>query len=356
MHALSDYDYHLPPELIADAPAARRDDARLLVVNRSDGSLRHHQIRDLPDLLTAGDRLVLNDTRVVPARLFGRRTATGGKWEGLYLGLTPAGDWRLMGQCRGRLEPGETITLSPPTPAVAADASAPTDELLLELLQCDEDGVWTARPVADVDVFVALDRFGTVPLPPYIRRAVAPTDRERYQTVYAKRPGAVAAPTAGLHFTPELLDTCRNRGIDESHVTLHVGVGTFRPISVRNLDDHRMHDEWCEISDETAGELRATRCDGGRIVAVGTTTVRTLETAAAFSAYWQWRGETGIFIRPPYDFLMVDRLLTNFHLPKSSLLVLVSAFAGRGLIAEAYRCAIRERYRFYSYGDAMLIV
>jgi S-adenosylmethionine:tRNA ribosyltransferase-isomerase len=220
-----------------------------------------------------------------------------------------------------------------------------------------EDGIWTFEPSISDTPVTLLQQFGTVPLPPYIRREL-PTDADwdRYQTTYARRYGAVAAPTAGLHFTPELLRECRDCGIEQTHVTLHVGIGTFRPIAVDNLADHRMHAEWCELSPEAADEINQTRAAGGRIFAVGTTSVRTLESAAHDKIVNAWSGETELFIRPPYEFRAVDVLLTNFHLPKSSLLVLVSAFAGPELIREAYRAAIDERYRFYSYGDAMLIV
>jgi S-adenosylmethionine:tRNA ribosyltransferase-isomerase len=379
---VSAYDYELPPGLIAAHPPAERDAGRLLVVERRSGRLAHRMIRDLPELLRPGDCLVLNDTRVLPARLFGRRTATGGKWEGLFLGLAPDGGWRLIGQTRGRLQPGESITLHPanqPTgadPAAAHGSGSPTarsaasppaawddgDSLetafTLQLVVCDGDGVWTARPERAADPLDLLNRFGTLPLPHYLERPLAtPEDHERYQTTFARHPGAVAAPTAGLHFTPELLDRCRQRGVASTCVTLHVGLGTFRPIAAEHLDDHRMHSEWCALPAEAAAVLNRTRAAGGRIIAVGTTTVRTLESAALARApvFHPWSGQTDLFIKPPYAFQAVDALLTNFHLPRSTLLVLVSAFAGRDLILQAYRAAVAERYRFYSYGDAMLI-
>lgn len=351
MDELRLYDYGLPRELIADRPAGRRDASRLLVVDRRRETVRHRMIRDLPEWLTPGDCLVLNDTKVIPARLFGRRTATGGQWEGLYLGSTNSGAWKLIGQCRGKLQPGEEITI---VPAHAPDSG---EELQVRLLEPGPDGSWTALPRAAEGPLALLERFGTVPLPPYVRRKLATAaDWDRYQTAYARRPGAVAAPTAGLHFTPELLETCRQRGIQTACVTLHVGIGTFRPIGVEKLSEHRMHAEWCELPAETADVLNATRDQGGRIVAVGTTTVRTLESVARNGPLRAWRGETDLFIRPPYEFRAVDALLTNFHLPRSSLLVLVSALAGRDLVLRAYSEAIERRYRFYSYGDAMLIV
>jgi S-adenosylmethionine:tRNA ribosyltransferase-isomerase len=352
MNELSDYDYDLPAGLIADVPLAGRDESRLLLVDRQKGELVHRTIRDLPSLLEAGDCLVLNDTRVIPARLYGRRASTGGRWQGLFLGTTAGGDWRLIGQTRGRLRPGEQIVI---TPAHRPDCG---DEFRLTLVEIEaDDGVWIARPESSGDPFKLLDQYGTVPLPPYIHRQLATEeDWSRYQTIYARHPGAVAAPTAGLHLTPELLGALQQQGIQQTFVTLHVGIGTFRPISARLLSNHRMHSEWCELSVETAELLNATRTGGGRIVAVGTTSVRVLETAAADGALKPWRGEADLFIRPPYRFRAVDCLLTNFHLPRSSLLVLVSAFADIDLIRRAYEAAIQQRYRFYSYGDAMLIL
>ncbi|MEX1097232.1 MAG: tRNA preQ1(34) S-adenosylmethionine ribosyltransferase-isomerase QueA [Planctomycetales bacterium] len=351
MDTLADYDYHLPPELIALRPPAARDAARLLVLRRDSGSLEHRSIRDLPELLPAGDRLVFNDTRVIPARVLGLRTSTGGKWEGLFLGVAPGGRWRLMGRTRGKLRAGECLTLLP------AGNAAATQRFLLTLREREPDGTWQAEPETPADPLAALERFGTTPLPPYIEREADAADRERYQTTFARAPGAVAAPTAGLHFTPELLAACAARGIARTWITLHVGVGTFKPIAVENLDEHVMHSEWCGISDAAAAEMNQTRRRGGRIVAVGTTSVRTLESAADAAGVAHARcGPTDLFIRPPYSFRAVDCLLTNFHLPRSTLLVLVSAFAGRDLVRRAYAAAIAERYRFYSYGDAMLVL
>jgi len=348
---LAAYDYKLPDELIARHPPSRREDARLMIVDRAAGTVRHGLIRDLHDLLAVGDCLVLNDTRVVPARLLGCRAKTGGLWEGLFLEQTDSGDWRLMSQCRGKLQPGEKIVIHP---AHAPDAA---DRLEIELGSRDDEGVWQARPVPNMDPWLALDRFGTVPLPPYMRRDLADVnDFERYQTVYARHRGSVAAPTAGLHFTPELLDRCAERGIEQALVTLHVGMGTFRPITVARLEEHRMHSEWCEVGDETVERLHQAHQRGSRRIAVGTTTARSLESAARTGTLKAWRGATDLFIRPPYAFRAIDGLLTNFHLPRSTLLVLVSTLAGRELIRQAYSEAIREKYRFFSYGDAMLIV
>jgi len=364
MDDLTAYNYELPAELIAQHPLPERDTARLLVVGRKTGRLEHRTIADLPDLLHPGDCLVFNDTRVVPARLFGTRESTGGKWEGLFLSVDDSGRWKLIGQTRGRLQPGERIGLSPST------TDSPRESVFLKLLACDEDGIWTAEPsprgaspsprVASRGISAALNvlqTHGTVPLPPYIERSESdPEDVNRYQTVFAEHPGAVAAPTAGLHFTSALLDRLQVRGIETAFVTLHVGIGTFRPISTERLSEHHMHAEWCRITPETAAQLNRVRSGGGRIIAVGTTAVRTLESAVDDGEIQPIEHETRLFIRPPYPFKAVDALLTNFHLPKSTLLVLVSAFLGREQTLAAYETAVRERYRFYSYGDAMLIV
>jgi S-adenosylmethionine:tRNA ribosyltransferase-isomerase len=356
MDELASYDYDLPPELIAAEPLPERDRSRMLIVDRSNGRLQHAYVRNLPEILQSGDRLVLNDTQVVPARLFGSRTTTGGKWEGLFLDTLPTGQWRLIAHSGGWLRSGDVIKIVPANSAVETqNPNQPT--MTLTLVERDVNGVWTADPSTNEPAFDLLHRFGTVPLPPYIgRKRGTDSDRERYQTTYARRPGAVAAPTAGLHFTPELLARCTDRGIDRSFVTLHVGIGTFRPIAVETLSEHVMHYEWCEVSDETRQAIVETREQGGRIVAVGTTSVRTLESASRSGVPQPWSGETNLFIRPPYRFRAVDCLMTNFHLPRSSLLVLVSAFAGLDLIRRAYAEAIQERYRFYSYGDSMLLL
>lgn len=352
---LSSYDYDLPGELIAREPLPARDASRLMVLRRATESIEHRQFAELPELLAAGDLLVVNKTRVIPARLHGVRRRTGGRWEGLFLGVAADGGWRLLGQTRGKLQPGEWIDLRPAAGPAAGD---PALRFGLQLVEREGEGLWRAAPERPDDPLAVLTLFGTVPLPPYIGRNVAsPLDWERYQTTYAEAPGAVAAPTAGLHFTPQVFERCRARGIETAGVVLHVGVGTFRPISVERLSDHQMHAEWCELPPATVESIDRTRRRGGRVVAVGTTTVRTLESAAAPTGEVQaFRGETDLFIRPPYVFRAVDALVTNFHLPRSSLLVLVSALAGREFMLRAYREAVAQRYRFYSYGDAMLIV
>lgn len=349
MSDLDHYDYDLPDDLIAQAPARHRPDARLLVVDRRDKSFLHRHIRDLPDLLQSGDALVLNDTRVVPARLVGYRTTTGGHWEGLFVDQSPEGLWRILGKTRGTLKAGETITLQDPDGR---------DDVRLLLGTKLPDGMWIARPESDDDVLTLLDRVGRVPLPPYIRKGeMVEADRKRYQTVFAKTPGAVAAPTAGLHFTESLLRKLAARGVILCRLTLHVGLGTFRPITAESLDAHRMHSEWGSLGSRAAERINAARAAGGRIVAVGTTCVRLLETAAEpDGALRAFSGQTDLFIHPPYQFRAVDVLMTNFHLPRTTLLVLARTFGGDELIRRAYDEAIREQYRFYSYGDAMLIV
>ena len=348
MSELEQYDYQLPRELIAQDPLPERSDARLLVVRRETQSLEHRFVRDLPAFLASGDGVVLNDTRVIPARLVGYRTQTRGRWEGLYLGSGEHGVWKILAKTRGKIKPGETVTLQD---------RQQRDVCRLMLLDQVGQGLWAARPETSEETLVLLERVGRVPLPPYIRDGeMADADRQTYQTVYAEKPGAVAAPTAGLHFTPPLLKQLEDGGIELCRVTLHVGLGTFRPISAATLDEHPMHAEWACIDSPTVARLNGIRAAGGRIVAVGTTVVRTLETAAATGQLQAWQGETDLFIRPPYRFRAVDALLTNFHLPKSTLLILVRTFGGDELIRRAYDEAIREGYRFYSYGDAMLIL
>jgi len=348
---LEQFDYELPAELLATRPSPRRDGSRLLRVDRRGQQLEHLRFDVLPQCLQQGDCLVLNDTRVVPARLFGVRQATGGKWEGLYLNSRPDGLWTLLSQSRGKIQPGEAIVVRP-----AHDVDS-AQELVLRMQQREPDGVWLAAVESQRSSSELLDLFGTLPLPPYIGRRLADVeDRERYQTTYAQHPGAVAAPTAGLHFTPQLLADCEAAGIDHAFVTLHVGIGTFRPITATKLDEHRMHQEWCRLTTEVAERLTQVRAGGGRIVAVGTTAVRTLETAWRSGGFQSFEGQTDLFIRPPYTFQAVDALLTNFHLPRSSLLLLVSALAGTQLMRRAYSEAVEQRYRFYSYGDAMLIL
>ncbi len=357
---ISSYDYPLPDELIARYPLPQRDASRLMVVDRAQREIVHRSVRDLPDLLQPNDCLVLNNTRVIPARLVGRRVQTGGRWEGLFLGHTESGLWKIIGQTRGRLQPGDRITLersSDGIPSSGGSALPDRTDYMLTLKERLDAGIWLAEPESSESPFEVLQQWGSVPVPPYLKRPESdPSDRDRYQTVYAEQPGAVAAPTAGLHFSPELLQACDDRRIMRALVTLHVGLGTFRPISADKLSDHQMHAEWCELTASAAEVIHRSTASGGKTIAVGTTSVRTLETASQSGIIVPWTGETRLFIRPGYSFQAVQSMLTNFHLPKSTLFVLVCAFAGIELMQEAYRIAVSERYRFFSYGDAMLIL
>jgi S-adenosylmethionine:tRNA ribosyltransferase-isomerase len=337
------FDYHLPLDLIAQHPVEPRDRSRLLVIHRVEGRWEHRVFADLPELLLPGDLLVRNDTRVLPARLLGRRTATGGSWEGLYLGSRDDGSWEILARTRGSPRPGEMIEVD--------------GGLAIRLLERLDGGRWLVRPDAPGTPAELLERFGHVPLPPYIRKGrEGPGDRDRYQTVYARAPGSVAAPTAGLHFTDTLLRQLRDRGVESLDVTLHVGLGTFRPIEVDRVEDHVLHSERAEVTEGVAERLNARRREGGRILAVGTTSARTLESAARSGTFRPLQEETSLYIRPGHEFRGLDGLITNFHLPRSSLLVLVAALIGVDLVRAAYDEAVRERYRFYSYGDAMLIL
>ncbi len=379
----ADFDYHLPPELIAQSPAEPRDSARLLVLDRGTGAIQHRVFRDLVDLLEPGDRLVANASRVIPARLRGRKTPSGGRIELLLLrpagdggvgvaepgaGADPACVWECL--IGGRVRPGTRLAFGPDPdgrpidPALPAGAAAGAGDelaaaarLLAEVVKVLPDGRRVVR--FDRPPLAVADRLGEAPLPPYIHRRL--DDRERYQTVYARTPGSAAAPTAGLHFTPALIDAIASRGVGWSTVTLHIGLDTFRPVEAEHVADHRIHREWAELDPATAAAICATRRAGGRIVAVGTTAVRVLETAARqpgadpgapVAAFHGW---TDLFITPGFAFRAVDALITNFHLPRSSLLMLVAAFAGKAAIDRAYAEAVRERYRFYSFGDAMWI-
>ncbi len=342
----SSYEFDLPEDLVAQDPASRREDARLLLVRRPGQDCRAREdlnILDLPRLLAPGDLLVLNETRVVPARLKGTRVSTGGQAEVLVLEHQD-GAVRIMLGTRGKPLPGEEI-------AIADDA------LRLTLETNDGEGLWRARSAApDAAIRRVMQDHGSVPLPPYIRRPDAPKDRDRYQTVYARNEGAVAAPTAGLHLTRGLLDTLASNGVERTAVTLHVGPGTFRPVSVDDIRDHPMHEERYEVPESAAAAIDACRRRGGRIVAVGTTVVRVLEAAAdGRGGLTPGQGRTSLFIHPPWEFQLVDALLTNFHAPKSTLLMLICALAGRDRILDAYTHAVRERYRLLSYGDAMFI-
>ncbi len=339
---ISDYDYDLPEELIAQAPIEPRDAARLLVVP-TGGPFAHRMIADLPELLAPGDLLVLNDTRVIPARLLGKKES-GGKVELLLCEPLAGGlgrRWRAMGQASKAIRAGARLLFDGLTATVEASEGAGFYTVVL-----DREGA---------DLEEALARAGRLPLPPYIRREPDEHDLERYQTVLARSPGSAAAPTAGLHFTPALLERLAARGVERTTVTLHVGPGTFLPVRAERLDDHRMHGERFEVPEQAVAAVARARARGGRVVAVGTTSARTLESAWSGGRLVAGEGRTELFIRPGHPFGAVDGLLTNFHLPRSTLLVLACALGGRERILDAYREAVARRYRFFSYGDAMLI-
>lgn len=350
-----DFDYPLDPELIAQAPLEQRDQSRLMGLDRRGGKISHHHFYELPDLLRRDDLLVVNDTLVVPAKFLCRRSS-GGKVEGLFLRELSPNLWEVMLRNAGRCRPAERLGFD------REEASG------LELLENLGEGRWRVRAFpAERTTFELLDKVGTTPLPPYIHREAGqdqPGDKQRYQTLYARQPGAVAAPTAGLHFTDAVMKRLREKGVSLARVTLHVGLGTFLPVKADNLDEHPMHSEWFELSVEVADQINQARRDRRRIVAVGTTAVRVLESAArktAANTLAATSGQTNLFLYPPSDFRVVDSLITNFHLPKSTLLMLVAAFCepggtgGLDMILNAYAEARAHRYRFYSYGDAMFI-
>ena len=333
----ADFNYELPDALIAREPAPRRADSRLLHLDGSTGAIVDRAFRDLPALLRAGDLLVFNDTRVVPARLYARK-ATGGRAE-ILLERVIDGP-RALVQLKTSKPPAAGSTLELDGGGQARVAGRDGEFWVLDF----------GGPAAEV-----FERQGEMPLPPYLRRAPESWDRERYQTVYAREPGAVAAPTAGLHFDEVTIEACRSVGVDTARVTLHVGAGTFQPVRADDIADHVMHAERAEVPAATCESISACRARGGRVLAVGTTAVRALESAAAAGPLAPWAGDTRLFITPGYRFRVVDRLLTNFHLPESTLLMLVSAFAGTARVLAAYRHAVVGRYRFFSYGDAMLV-
>ncbi|MSU27922.1 MAG: tRNA preQ1(34) S-adenosylmethionine ribosyltransferase-isomerase QueA [Pedosphaera sp.] len=354
----ADFDYPLPPELIAQAPAPTRDGSRLLVLHRTDSRTEHRQFRELPDYLRAGDVLVLNNSRVLRARLRGHKPSTGGQLELLLVEEVAPNEWWTL------LRPGKRVR-------VGAEIQLRTNGGVASLvravvLEKNDEGHCRVRFKGTPNILDELESHGEIPLPPYIERAAGTEDDTRYQTVFAQPTGSVAAPTAGLHFTPALLDALRARGVQIHFVTLHVGLGTFLPVKADNLADHVMHEERFELPADTAVAINTAKREGRRVIAVGTTTVRVLESAAALSTFnFQLsasQSRTRIFIHPPYEFRVVDALLTNFHLPQSTLLMLVSAFAatgelrGRELMLATYAEAVRERYRFFSYGDAMLLL
>ena len=337
-----DYDFTLPPELVAQHPLPQRDSSRLMVVDRATQSITHSRFSDLPSLLSAGDLLVVNRSKVVRARLLGHRAGSGAPAEIFLLAALGDGLYEAMVSPGGKLKPGRIVEIAPGFNA--------------EIISVTERRTRVVHLRAESGVEAAIEAHGHIPLPPYIARDDESADSDRYQTVYAREAGSVAAPTAGLHFTPELLSQCEARGVHRADLVLHVGAGTFRPVAVEEPAEHVMHEERYTVPASTAVAWRETRAAGGRVWAVGTTTVRTLESALVDDGIAPGDGETRIFIRPPRQLRAVDALITNFHLPRSTLLMLVAAAAGYDLTMRAYHEAIAEGYRFYSYGDAMAIV
>ncbi|WP_446742759.1 tRNA preQ1(34) S-adenosylmethionine ribosyltransferase-isomerase QueA [Silvibacterium acidisoli] len=347
---VSDFDYELPEELIAQQPPAERSGARMLALDRATGSTSDRHFVDFPNMLREGDLLVLNNSRVIPARLFAKREGARGNAmqtptgsiEVFLTGQNTEHEWQALVRPGRKVHRGEVLNFG-------------EGRLRAEVIAEGEFGERTLRFQPVDDFFTALEELGHIPLPPYIHRDDADTDRERYQTVFAQQKGSAAAPTAGLHFTPEILDRIRARGVQVAYVTLHVGLGTFQPVRVERVDEIELHSERYTLSAETASALNNARAEGRRVVAAGTTTVRTLEHCALQGEFTPHSGSTRIFISPGFEFKAVKALLTNFHLPQSTLLMLVSAFGGKGHVLDAYRHAVRERYRFFSYGDCMFL-
>ena len=337
----SDFYYDLPHELIAQTPIEKRDTSRLMTLDRATGAVGHHHFYDLPDFLRPGDCLILNNSRVLPARLVGQRLPGGGICEVLLLNDRGENIWECLVRPGRKLRKGTKLSFG-------------NGELTAEIVEQLEEGGRLIRFDYEGIFLEVLEHLGRMPLPPYIKEELQ--DQERYQTVYSKVLGSAAAPTAGLHFTPELLETIQAKGVKIGYVTLHVGLGTFRPVKEDTIEDHPMHSEYCTIPQETADLINETRANGGRCICVGTTSCRTLETWAADDGHMEARsGWTDIYIYPGYKFKVMDGLVTNFHLPESTLIMLVSAFAGREHVLSAYAEAVRERYRFFSFGDAMFI-
>ena len=346
---IDEFDYELPKELIAQTPAEQRDSCRMMVLDRKTGAIEHRHFYDVLDYLNEGDCLVLNDSRVIPARMYGTKESTGAHIELLLIKRIEGDRWESLVKPGKRLRPGDTVVLDDKRLFKAHILGTYDENNGTRLIEFEYEGIFMER----------LEEIGSMPLPPYIERAAEDEDKEMYQTVYSRIDGSVAAPTAGLHFTKELLAKAEEKGVRIAYVTLHVGIGTFRPVKVENVEEHKMHFEECQVSEEAAETVNDTIEKGGRIISVGTTSTRTLESAAVMTdAGFRLKAgdySTGIFIYPGYSFRLVDALITNFHLPKSTLLMLISALYDREKILEAYEEAVREKYRFFSYGDAMLI-
>ena len=343
---LEDFDYHLPEELIAQTPAQQRDSCRLMVLNREKNSIEHRHFHDILDYLKPGDCMVLNDSRVIPARLFGRKAVTGAHIEFLLIKRLEGDVWETMVRPGKRLKEGDTVVFDSEHLFQAHILGFQDPDQGTRKVRFEYEGIFMER----------LEELGSMPLPPYIERPADDADKETYQTVYSRIDGSVAAPTAGLHFTKELLEEIQAMGVQICYVTLHVGLGTFRPVKAEDITDHTMHSEYCMISQETADTINQTKAKGGRVICVGTTSCRTIESwAGGDGTLKESAGWTSIFIYPGYRFKVLDGLVTNFHLPESTLIMLVSALAGRKHVLAAYEEAVREKYRFFSFGDAMFI-
>lgn len=343
---INEFDYNLPEELIAQKPTDKRDFSRLLVVHRDTGEVEHKHFYDIVDYLKPGDCLVMNNSKVLPARLFGIKEGTGAKIEFLLIKRLHDDVWETMVKPGKRLKPGDTVIFS--------------DDFKADILDYGEDGTRIVEFKYNGIFMERLEELGKMPLPPYIARESELSDKDRYQTVYCKEEGSVAAPTAGLHFTEELMEKARDKGIKIAYVTLHVGIGTFRPVKCENIEEHQMHFEEYEITVENAAIINETKATGGRIISVGTTSTRTLESGAVLKdgkyVVEAKSDSTDIFIYPGYEFKIIDSLITNFHLPKSTLLMLISALYNKEDILKIYEIAVKEKYRFFSYGDAMFII
>lgn len=340
---IEEFDYTLPPSLIAQYPSPQRGETRLMVVNRNHGTIEHRQFSNILDYFHSEDLLVLNNTRVLPARLIGKKE-TGGRCEILFLPSWNGnqGEWKVLVKGSGKIKGRTRIRF---------------EDGIDGELQMGKDGTGKIDFSSQTEIMGILQKIGHIPLPPYIKREDASLDRDRYQTVYAERDGSIAAPTAGLHFTDSLFQSLRDRGVSITKITLHIGIGTFAPVKVREVENHSMAAEWVEISEETAREIKETKKRGGKVIAAGTTTTRALESFSdGTGGVKSGKGMTSLFIHPPYRFHVIDGLVTNFHLPQSTLIMLIAAFAGREFVMKAYKEAIERKYRFYSYGDAMLIL
>lgn len=336
----SEFDYYLPEELIAQHPLEKRDDSRLMILNKETGKIKHERFYNLPNFIEKDDVLVFNNTRVLPARLYGKKSDTGANIEILLLKRRSLKNWQILIKPAKRVKEGSKVQFA-------------DDKLVMTILEKEDEGIAEAEFKYEGVFEKILEDYGNIPLPPYIHEKL--TDKERYQTIYSKENGSSAAPTAGLHFTKEVLNDLKEKGIQMEYLTLHVGLGTFRPVKAEKIEEHKMHSEHYQIDEETAKRLNEAKKAGKRIIAVGTTSVRTLESSVVNDELKNLNGDTDIFIYPGYEFKFVDKMITNFHLPCSTLIMMISAFAGKENVMNAYETAVRGKYRFFSFGDSMFI-